>query len=166
MGIGNLIHRTKANGGVPARHEQDPWLALHADFDDFFERFFGGVPARSAQPAAVRSIAPRVDVSESETEIVVAAELPGIDEKDVEVSLNEGVLTLRGERKSETEQKDEKGKGYHRRERFYGSFERSIRLPADVDVEKTHASFSKGVLTVTLPKSAESRVRRIEVKAE
>ena len=95
------------------------------------------------------AMAPRVDVSETDTELKIEAELPGIDEKDVEVVLSDGRLTIKGEKKQE---KEEKKKDYHMVERSYGSFARSIVLPFEADPDKVKATFAKGVLTVTVPK--------------
>jgi HSP20 family protein len=108
---------------------------------------------------------PRVDVSESENEYEVTAELPGIDEKDVELTLADNVLTIRGEKKVEREEKD-KDKNYYMSERSFGSFRRAVPLPAEVDEDRVEANFKNGVLTVHLPKSpqAQARTRRIEVK--
>jgi HSP20 family protein len=104
---------------------------------------------------------PRVEISETDKELQVHAELPGLDEKDIEVLLDDGVLTLQGEKRSES-------KDTNRRmsERYYGRFERQIALPTDILEDKVNASFKQGVLTVTLPKSetAMQRAKRIPVK--
>lgn len=106
---------------------------------------------------------PKVDVADDGGEIRITAELPGLDEKDVEVLLQNDVLTLKGEKKAE---KEDKGKNFYRVERTYGSFERSISLPCEVDRKKVEASFKKGVLTVRMPKTeaAKDEVKRIPVK--
>jgi HSP20 family protein len=105
---------------------------------------------------------PSVEVSDSEREVRISAEIPGLSEKDVELTVHDGVISIRGEKKSETEDKD---RGYS--ERWYGRFERRIALPSGVEEEKAEASFRDGVLTVTLPKSAEATsVRRIPINAE
>ena len=105
---------------------------------------------------------PSVEVNESDKEVRVTAELPGMSDKDVDVHFEDGVLTLRGEKKSETEDKD---RGYS--ERYYGRFERRVALPSSVTGEGCNANFRDGVLTVTLPKSEEAaRGRRIEINAE
>jgi HSP20 family protein len=112
---------------------------------------------------------PRVDVSESEKEIRVTAELPGIDQKDVEVTLSGDQLLIKGEKKSEAEEKkEEKGRTFHRVERSYGSFQRSMRIPYEVDPEKVQATFKDGVLTLTLPKPPEvqQKTKKIEIKGE
>jgi len=127
-------------------------------FDQFFRGFdlapFGGEWA---------AFSPQVDVVEKDDEIVVSAELPGLDDKDIDVSLSNDTLTIRGEKK---EEKEEKGRSYYRAERSYGSFTRSIPLPGEVDASKVDAVFQKGVLTVTLPRSGEARARKkIAVKS-
>jgi HSP20 family protein len=106
---------------------------------------------------------PRVNVSENENAVVVTAELPGVEDKDLDVSLDRSTLTIRGEKRTEEEHKEG---SFYRAERSYGSFERSVPLPADVVTDKVEATFSKGVLTVTLPKSEEARkqVKRVKVK--
>ena len=101
----------------------------------------------------VDRIAPDIDVRENDQEIVLEVELPGVDEKDVTVSLREGVLSLKGEKKS---QREEKKDAYHVVERSYGSFERSFRLPDAVDDDQVTASFDKGVLRILVPKKPEA----------
>lgn len=131
-------------------------------FDDV-GRGWAVAPFRFLEPKSTGELVPRLDVSETEKEIKVAAELPGMDEKDVNVTLEGDVLTLKGEKKAEAE---EKGKNFHRVERTYGSFQRVITLPAEVDATKVTAGFKKGVLTVTLAKSPAAQTRKIEVKPE
>ena len=105
--------------------------------------------------------APLVDIAEDEKEYVIKAELPEVTKDDVKVSLQEGVLTITGERKFE---KEEKGKKYHRVERAYGSFARSFSLPEDADATKVQAEFKDGVLKVHLPKSEKAKPKSVEVK--
>ena len=107
---------------------------------------------------------PAVDIAESEKAYEITAELPGMDEKNIEVKVTDGSLTIKGEKQ---EEKEEKEKDYYLQERRYGSFERSFELPESVDPDKIEASFKKGVLTVTLPKKAEAQkpAKKIEVKA-
>ena len=105
---------------------------------------------------------PAVDVSESEKELLVSADLPGVDSKDVEITVKENILTLTGERKTE---KEDKGESYHRVERAYGSFSRSFVLPSTVDETKVSAEYKDGVLRVHLPKREEVQPRKIEVKS-
>jgi HSP20 family protein len=107
---------------------------------------------------------PAVDVVEKDKEYKVTAELPGMEEKNIEVKLSNGVLTIKGEKK---EEKEEKKKNYYFTERRFGSFQRSFRVPEGVDTDKIEASFKNGVLTVSLPKSAEAQKqeKKITVKA-
>ncbi len=145
------------------RREEDPFFTIQRRmnrlFDEFFTDPFGLMPAREFG----RNFMPRVDVFEDEKEIRVTAELPGMDEKDIDISLDREVLTIRGEKSSE--KTEEKGQ-YHRIERSYGSFERQIPLGMEVEAGKVDAEFKQGVLTITLPKPAEavSRVKKIQVK--
>jgi HSP20 family protein len=157
----------KGQGGhLPSRY-MDQFSAFRNEMDRLFESFFTGVPAlsslRQSFPAA-QALTPAWDVKETEKELVVKAELPGIDEKDVQLTIHDGVLSLRGEKKMERSDKHE---NYHLMERSYGSFQRSIRLPETVDEDKAEARFEKGVLTVTLPKRPESvkEQKKIEIKA-
>lgn len=108
---------------------------------------------------------PQVNVAETAKEFTVTAELPGVDEKDVDVSFSENVLTIKGEKKAEHE---EKAQNYHRVERSYGSFVRSIAMPSSIDADAVEATYSKGVLTVKLPKTAEAQkdVKKIAVKGD
>jgi len=114
-------------------------------------------------PQAAWQIAPAVDIVEKEDQYEITAELPGLDEKDVEIKVTNQSLTIKGEK---GEQREEKQKDYHLTERSYGSFQRSFNLPDGVDADRIAASFAKGVLTVTLPKNAESKQaeRKIKIK--
>jgi HSP20 family protein len=105
--------------------------------------------------------APRVDVEETEKEVLVKADLPGVDPEDVEVTISNGVLVLRGEKK---EEKEEKKTNYHRVERFVGTFYREVPLPTAAEPEKITATAAKGVITVTIPKKPETMAKKITVK--
>jgi HSP20 family protein len=107
-----------------------------------------------------KSLTPAFDISETADEIHVKAELPGMDPKEIEITLTGDLLTIKGEKK---EEKEEKGENFHRRERRYGSFSRSFRLPVEVKADSIHAGYKDGVLTVTLPKGQAETARRIEV---
>jgi HSP20 family protein len=112
-------------------------------------------------------LAPRIDIAESKDAIDLTAELPGVDEKDVDVTLADGMLTIRGEKKAERDEKDkDKNKNWHVVERSYGSFSRTISLPFDPDSTKVKAEFEKGVLHIHLPKPAEvaKKQQKIEIK--
>jgi HSP20 family protein len=156
----------------PARRGvfSSPLAELHREVDRLFDDFMTDFrPWRSGVGFwgdGKGELVAKVDVSETDNEIQVTADLPGIDEKDIEVTLSDGVLTIKGERKAEKEEKDEK-KSYHRIERSSGLYSRSIALPSEVDESKVKADFAKGVLTVRMPKSAQARskVKKISIKA-
>jgi HSP20 family protein len=152
------------SGRVLARY-QDPFQSFRTEMDRLFDSFLGGVPSlaglRQSFPEA--QMTPTMDVKENEKEIVVKADLPGMDERDINLTIHNGVLSLRGEKKSEhTDQRD----NYHVMERSYGSFQRSIRLPETINEDKAEARFDKGVLTITLPKRPEmvGTQKKIEIK--
>lgn len=128
------------------------------DLDRYFDEACGSAPAAQA----AQGFTPRIDVSESDEAYVVRADLPGVEEKDVQISLEEGVLTLQG--KLESEQEEER-KGLRYAERVRGSFQRRIELPAELDESKVSASYKQGVLTVTLPKlpAPQPQVRTIPI---
>jgi HSP20 family protein len=124
-----------------------------------FDRFFEGFDLPDLL-AGEREWAPSFDVSETEDRIIVRAELPGMDAKDIDIGLTDGVLTVKGEKKRE---KEDTGENYHRIERRYGSFCRSISLPVGIKADAIDATYKDGLLTVTLPKAEESKPRKIEV---
>ena len=133
-------------------------------FNDFLNfRGFDLEPFGALDKAV--AFAPKLDVVETDKEVKVTAELPGLDQKDVEISIEDDLLTIRGEKKLERE---EKNKNYYHYERSSGSFHRAIRLPAEVDDKSAAAEFKKGVLRITIPKKPESQTqkRRIEIKGE
>jgi HSP20 family protein len=146
------------------RREMD---RLFDDFEGGFWRFPFGRPMFGAEPFWRREApviaAPAVDVAESEKTYEITADFPGLSEKDIEVKLANGVLTIRGEKR---EEKEEKRKDYHLLERRYGAFERSFRVPESVDSDKIEASFKNGVLTLMLPKTPEAQKaeKKISVK--
>jgi HSP20 family protein len=135
----------------------DPFSALRAEVDSLFDTFMGGLPAFSGMFGASGgrgfTLTPHVDVRETDKEIVVEAELPGIEEKDISLDLKDGVLTIRGEKKHEY---DEKKENYRVMERRYGSFQRSLRLPDTLDQDKVEANFDNGVLKINVPKRPEA----------
>jgi len=164
--------KSEETAKTPARH---PFEALRQQVDTLFDEFgrdFWSAPFRRSvfdiEPFWRRSITgvavPAVDIAEKGNAFEVKAELPGLDEKDVEVKLSEGTLTIKGEKQ---EEKEEKKQDYYLHERRFGAFERSFRVPETVDADKIEARFNKGVLTVTLPKKPEARKpeKKIEIKA-
>ena len=141
---------------VPRRPFKDI-STLRGEMDRLFEHFFG-------EPLGLERAAgrwtPRTDVTEAKDTITITAELPGLEGKDVEVSLSGDMLTIKGEKKQEKEEKDEH---YHMVERTYGAFSRGVRLPAPVAADQIQATFKNGVLTVTLPKTEEAKQKAIPI---
>jgi HSP20 family protein len=140
-----------------------PWAdfaRMEREMEDLFQRFFGDAGTRWRGEARVW--APEVDMVDRQDEIVIRADLPGLEQKDLEVSVQEGVLTIRGERKEEREEKQE---DYYCAERRAGSFARTLTLPAGVEAEKVRATFKNGVLEVHLPKTPKAQEKKIEIKA-
>jgi HSP20 family protein len=143
----------------------DPFTSFRREMDRLFEDF-----TRSwAAPATFGTsdfLSPKVNIAETDKGLEVTADLPGIDGKDIEISLSEGVLTLKAEHKAEREEKDEK-KHYHLIERSSGKFTRSFELPFEPDTDKVEASFDKGVLKISVPRSAapEKQVKKIAIKS-
>ena len=132
---------------------------ISRDFDGLLSRLFDG--AESPESSGGESFVPKVNVRETGEAIEITAEVPGLKPEDIELTLTGDVLTLKGEKKDEREEKTE---DYHLVERSYGHFQRSFRLPVEVDRAKLAATHKDGVLTVTLPKAAEAGSARIEVK--
>jgi HSP20 family protein len=149
----------------PARSDiVDPFASLHREINRLFDDTMRGwaVPTTGNGKTF---LAPNVDVKETDKVMELTAELPGVDEKDVEVNFADGVLTIKGEKKAEKESKDEKS-GYYLMERSFGSFSRSFEVPFSVDPDKVSASFDKGVLKVSLPKPPETaqKAKKIAVQ--
>jgi HSP20 family protein len=165
------VKTTSGNGGR-ALSGADPFNALRRQVDRLFDDFTGGfwgLPFGRSMPELARGmfaggeVTPQIDVKETADSFQVTAELPGLAEKDVAVTIADNVLTLKGEKKAERE---EKGENYHLSERSFGSFTRSVQLPTTVDQDKITAQFDKGVLTIALPKveAAKTREKKIEIK--
>jgi HSP20 family protein len=165
----------RKEGTTPARTDATAWRpfdALRQEVDRLFDDFYGNdwlrpfrAPARpSAMARSFEWSAPAVDIIEREKAFEITAELPGLDEKSIEVVLRNGNIAIKGEKRDE---KEEKSGDYYLRERQFGSFERSFALPDGVAADKIEARFNKGVLTVTLPKTAEAQKpeQKITVKA-
>lgn len=145
-------------GLIPWRERRDIDL-FRREIDSLFDRFFEGWPFELTSTES--QWVPSVDLSETNKEYIVRAEIPGVDPKDFDISLNNNVLTIRGERKHEKETKDE---DFHRIERVYGTFTRSIQLPGEVKEDKVSANYKNGVLEIILPKVKEEAVKKIPVK--
>jgi HSP20 family protein len=142
-----------------------PWkpinelTTLQKEMDSLWDRFFPETPFRERH--VTHEWLPAVDLTETKDKLIVRAEIPGLEAKDVEITLTEDILTIKGEKKEEKEEKDE-----HRYfvERYYGVFERKIKLPTLVKTDKIDATFNKGILTVNLPKSEEAKKKEIKIK--
>ena len=142
---------------VPWKPLKDELSTFRKEMDSLWNRAFreialGRVSETDWQPSA--------DIAETADSITVKAELPGLEAKDIEVTLSGDLLTIKGEKKKEEEKKNEK---YHSTERFHGMFERSFGLPAGVKMDKVEAKFDKGVLTITLPKTEEAKTKEIKI---
>ena len=140
----------------------DPFRELE-DVTNRLNRIFGQSLARSESGQnmlAVADWAPSVDISETDSAYLIKGEIPGVKKEDVKVTIQDGMLTIQGERKQE---KEEKGKKFHRIERSYGSFVRSFRVPDDADENSVKAEFKDGMLNVTLPKSEKAKARAVNI---
>ncbi len=160
MAIRDLVPRW-GEKRVPVQRADSPeavydlWHDMDRVFDNFFNRF--GLEPFDGAFGSIAAFQPRIDVQETDTEVKVVADLPGLDEKDIQLTLSDEALTISGEKKDE---KEDRGQNYYRRERTYGSFQRQIPLPGAVDADKVEAVFKKGVLTITLPKPPEVQKKR------
>ncbi len=149
-----------------AEKELTPWRpfgelsSLRREMDRLWENFFVERPLGKIWE---REWAPSLDMSETKDNFVVKAEVPGIDAKHIDISLTGDVLTIRGEKSQEKEEKEE---DYHLVERSYGSFSRSVRLPAEVESNKIKASYKNGILRITLPKSEKAKAKEVKIKVE
>jgi HSP20 family protein len=159
----NIVPAEKKSFPVK-REEYHPLSLLRQEMNTLFDNFFSGF---EIEPFKSRfgTFSPSIDIKESDKAISVTAELAGMDEKDIDLSLTRDSLTIKGEKK---EEKEEKRKDYYRMERSFGSFTRTIPLPAEIDQDKVKAEFKKGLLTVTLPKTEKGikEKKKISVKAE
>ena len=140
----------------------DPWQEI-ADKFDRYTRAVGQPQAGSQEVIATGDWAPRVDIAETAEAFLIKAEIPEVNKEDVKVTVDNGVLTFRGERKQE---KEEKGKKFHRIERYYGSFTRSFTLPENVDETKIKASFKDGMLNLQIQKTEKAKPKVIDVKVD
>lgn len=177
----NWFKKEEENAGKPvpvrhsASHETDyslshPITRLHHDIDRLFEdafRGFGFAPFGGGKPLFPQMsgglLKPTLDLGATDKEYTVTVEIPGVDDKDIKLEIVNSTLTIRGEKKQEKEENDQ---NFYRLERSYGSFQRVLSLPEDVDEAGVAAKFTKGVLTITLPRKSmpQSQIRRIEVK--
>lgn len=163
MAIRDLIPWSRNQELAPARGNYDPFMTLHREMNRLFDDVFRGFSGTAFSPLMEGQFGwPKIELSETDKALTISAELPGMTEKDVQIEIARGVLTIRGERKSE---RSDEGKYFT--ERYYGSFERQIALD-DVEEDKAEASFKNGVLTVSLPKSENPRagVKRIAINTQ
>jgi HSP20 family protein len=166
MDIRDLLPWVSPRGGTPAADEH-PLRTLQGEMNRVFDSLLRTVPGVEAASAVAPFLGdgPKVDVAESETAVEVSAELPGLKETDIEVSVAGDLLTIKGEKKAESEKRL---LNYRVSERAFGSFTRSIQLPAGIDTDAARAAFKNGVLTITIPKTQEAteQAKRIAVKTE
>ena len=143
-----------------------PWTGMR-NLKQELDRFFGPLGELKLEDfSALGEWGPSMDVSETKEALIVKAEVPGLDPTDIQVSLQEQLLTIKGEKRQARETKPEKDEQYHRVERSFGTFARSVHLPVGVDGSKGTATFKNGLLTVTLPKTVAAKGTAIPVKAE
>ncbi|MBM3489109.1 MAG: Hsp20/alpha crystallin family protein [Alphaproteobacteria bacterium] len=149
--------------GFPRRGLFEPFGTLQHEVNRLFDDMWRGFEPAASPAGAQPAFAPRMDVSETAEAYRIAMELPGIDDKDVEVSVSDDVLTVKGEKKLEAEKQEGT---LHITERSFGSFRRQLRLPADAAADRIEARFEKGVLAISVPKEKEAQtVKKIAVKA-
>ena len=145
---------------VPWRPMGGELSSFRREMDRLWGRFFGETPFSRF---LTEEWAPSVDISETEDDFIVRAEIPGLEAKDVNVTLSGDLLIIKGEKKKEEEEKDEH---CYCTERYYGAFQRSVQLPSNVQADKVEAIFDKGVLKVTIPKLEEAKRKQIEIKVK
>lgn len=166
MAVTDLIpwRRRKNNIQVHRERDVDDWFgSFQREMHQLMDRFVGGFdmePLGWGTTVGHGDFVPRLDVSENDKSVTVTAELPGVDEKDIDVTVARDSLTIKG---SKHEESEENGKDLHRLERRYGSFQRVVPLPAEVDRDKAEADFRKGVLRITLPKTAAAQHARKKI---
>jgi HSP20 family protein len=142
--------------GLPATRAANPFVALQQEIDRLFDGF-----SMSFAGSGTKGLAPTMDIAETDKDIEITVELPGLQEQDVQLNVADNLLTIRGEKKNERE---ETKKDYHLVERSYGSFMRTVELPAGVDTDQIKAEMAKGVLKIAVPKPAPAQTKKIDVK--
>jgi HSP20 family protein len=155
--------RTEKSGTPATRSPRWPFADLHKEIERVFDDFERDLWPFPRLGGVAAGIVPSVDITEENMAYKVTAELPGLSEKDIEVQVSDGMLTIKGEKQ---ESREEKKKGYHLSEREYGSFQRSFEMPRGVDREKIDAALKDGVLTVTLPKTAEAQKKEKSIPVQ
>lgn len=147
-------------GLIPWRKREQRIANFRKEYDDLFSRFFDDAPFAFPKRFSEESWYPTMDMSEGEKDIIIKAEIHGVEQKDIEVSLDGRILTIKGEKKLEKEESDER---YHRVESHFGSYKRTIELPADVDESKVEARYKNGVLKINLKKAKAAATRKIKI---
>lgn len=150
---------------ISIRHPQNPFLRMQAAIDDLMEDFYHefGMPSVRAEEFEKLMINPAIDIIEDKDHFKVEAEMPGMGEEDIQISIDNGILTIKGEKQTSKKDRD---KNYIMREISYGSYERSIRLPETADVDKAKASFKKGMLWIDIPKKPGASKQSQQLKIE
>lgn len=143
---------------LPLRQERSELARIHRDMDDLFGTFFGGMPAW-----AERQVWPAINISETDSDVTVKAEVPGCRAEDIDISVQGNTLSISGQKKQE---KEEKEKGYYYAERSYGSFRRDLTLPSEVEHNKIDAAYKDGILTIKMPKSEKAKAVKVKVKSQ
>jgi HSP20 family protein len=167
MPVKNLLPSIRRRGNILERQEEHPFYALQQEMNRVFDSFFRDfdiLPFGAARDK-LSGFYPSLDVKENEKEVDIKAELPGMDEKEVEVLLADNAVTIKGEKK---EEKEDKGKDYYHMERSYGAFNRVIPLPQGLDTNKAEAHYKNGVLTIKIPKTeeAKAKVKKVSIKTK
>jgi len=134
-------------------------FAMNKDFDKFFDEFLGG----NFPEVRDMEMSPRVNLEENDNEWILSAELPGVKKDDVKVNFQDNMLTISGEKKFD---KEDKKKNFHRIERSYGRFSRSVQIPSSIVLDKIDASYADGVIHITLPKAEDAKPKQIDVKVK
>jgi HSP20 family protein len=164
MAAKNITSQERNSKSLSARSKEEyPIVSYLQEMNRMMENFFHGfglVPHQERPGAFI----PNIDMLDAGKEIKITAELPGMEQDDIDISITKEMLTIKGEKK---EEKEEKGKGYHRTERSYGAFNRTISLPVEVDTNKIEATFKKGILTIRLPKTEKvlREAKKISIKS-
>ncbi len=159
--MATAMDRWRPGAGLMRGRARSPILPLAHDMDEMLDRVFSNWPwPRWAE--GIRGAGPALDMLDRKEEIILRADLPGLEQKDIEVNVDQGMLTLRGERKEDREVKED---DYYCAERWTGSFARSVTLPPDVDSDKVQATFKNGVLEIHVPKTKAAKGKRVEIKA-
>lgn len=163
MKLKNFLPAVQQSAG---RDNDHPFYSLQRQMNSLFDDFFTGfdVAPRGLSSTGFGGFMPSVDVKESEKEFTIRAELPGVEEKDIEITVTHDAVTIKGEKK---EEKEDKGKNYYYMERSYGSFHRMIPLATETDANKAEAGFKNGVLNITIPKSTSAKAKgtKVSIKA-